>query len=147
MAETRQTDAETAIRARITQYAESVIHAEDPALAERVWALTPESSFIHPRGHERGWAEVRDNFYGKTMAGAFSKRDLKLVGEPTIRLYGDSAVVEFEWNFTAAMKDDGSLLYTRGRESQVYVNTPEAGWKLVHVHYSGPLVTGRGEGF
>jgi hypothetical protein len=28
------------------------------------------------------------------------------------------------------------------RESQFYVNLPGQGWRLVHVHYSGPPVKG-----
>ena len=57
-----------------------------------------------------------------------------------IQLYGDAAVVEFEWDFVATVRADGSLRHTTGRESQVYVKRPE-GWRLVHVHYSGPATT------
>ena len=49
-------------------------------------------------------------------------------------------MVEFEWDFVATVRADGSLRHTTGRESQVYVKRPE-GWRLVHVHYSGPATT------
>ena len=121
-------------------YRRSIIHADDPSLAEQVWADTPDVSFTHPRGHASGWQANRRNFYGKTMGETFSKRELTLVGTPVIQLYGDAAVVEFEWDFVATVRADGSLRHTTGRESQVYVKRPE-GWRLVHVHYSGPATT------
>jgi hypothetical protein len=39
------------------------------------------------------------------------------------------------------------LLHTTGRESQVIAKVPDLGWRLVHVHYSGPAITGTGQGF
>ena len=56
-------------------------------------------------------------------------------------------MVEFDWDFVATMRADGTAVHTTGRESQVYVNLPAKGWRLVHVHYSGPPVKGPGEGF
>lgn len=121
-------------------YRRSIIHADDPALAEQVWANTQDVSFTHPRGHASGWQQIKQNFYGKTMGETFSSRELTLVGTPAIRLYGDAAVVEFQWDFVATVRADGSQRHTTGRESQVYVKRPE-GWRLVHVHYSGPATT------
>lgn len=111
------------------------------ALREQVWTTTPEVSFIHPRGHEIGWSAIKHDFYTQTMANIFSKRDLTFITEPVIHLYGDSAVIEFTWNFVLTKRDDGSQKQTIGRESQVYVNQPGVGWRLVHVHYSGPAIT------
>ncbi|MBS6829482.1 MAG: nuclear transport factor 2 family protein [Desulfovibrio sp.] len=118
-------------------YRQSVIHADDIHRAEQVWLTTPQASFIHPRGHERGWEEIKRNFYGKTMRDTFSRRGLQLTTAPSIRLHGDAAVVEFDWEFTATRRRDGNIRHTAGRESQVYFRTPQ-GWKLVQVHYSGP---------
>ncbi len=132
---------------KIDLYRNSIIHADDPAIAEQVWAAAPGSSFIHPRGHESGWEQIKRNFYGKTMAGTFSKRALTLRGEPVITVYGDAAVAEFDWDFVATMKDGGGERHTTGRESQVYANMPGSGWRLVHVHYSGPPTTAKGKGF
>lgn len=133
------------LRAGIDLYLKS-IDSGDLDLAERIWVTGPDSSFIHPRGHERGWDEIARNFYGDTMGATFSQRDLRLAGEVTLQVYGDAAVVEFDWAFDAVFRDNGQPLHTEGRESQVWVKTGEA-WKLVHVHYSGPPVTGLREGF
>lgn len=133
--------------AMVEKYCESVDRADDGAYAEAVWLTTPNATFIHPRGHERGWDEVKRNFYGATMNDNFSKRKLKVVGDVQAYVYGDTAVLEFDWDFVATMRDDGSQKNTKGRETQVFVNIPGEGWKLAHVHYSGPPVTARGEGF
>jgi len=55
--------------------------------------------------------------------------------------------VEFDWDFVAILRSDGMVVHTTGRESQVYVNLPGKGWRLVHVHYSGPAVKEPGSGF
>lgn len=119
----------------IARYRRSIEKA-DTALAAQVWAATPEVSLIHPRGHEHGWEAVKANFYEKVMGTLFSSRALD-VHDVQVRRYGDAAVAEFYWDFTAVVRADGSTRRTQGRESQVYVKTPE-GWRLVHVHYSGP---------
>jgi hypothetical protein len=49
-------------------------------------------------------------------------------------------VAEFDWDFHATLRSDGSPVHTTGRESQFYVKFPDKGWRLVHVHYSGPVV-------
>ena len=75
------------------------------------------------------------------MAKRFSTRDLRLTGEPVIHVYGDAAVAEFDWEFTATLREGGVERRTSGRESQVYVRRPGQGLRLVHVHYSGPAAT------
>jgi hypothetical protein len=111
-----------------------------------VWDTSDHASFIHPRGTEHGWEEIANNFYGVTMGATFSQRALRLDGEPRITVYDGVAVVEFEWTFIALRVDNGETLHTAGRESQIFV--PIGGdWSLVHVHYSGPPVTGAGQGF
>ncbi|MCD7984591.1 MAG: nuclear transport factor 2 family protein [Desulfovibrio sp.] len=136
-----QENAGQELREKIEMYRNSIIHADKPELAAQVWAVAPETSFIHPRGHERGWDEIRENFYRNTMAKRFSTRDLRLTGEPVIHVYGDAAVAEFDWEFTATLREGGAERRTSGRESQVYVRRPGQGWRLVHVHYSGPAAT------
>lgn len=138
---TDQDNAGKELRDKIEMYRESIIHADKPELAEQVWDTAPETSFIHPRGHERGWEAIRDNFYTKTMANTFSRRELRLTGEPVVHLYGDAAVAEFDWEFTATRCADNGERHTSGRESQIYVRRPGRGWRLVHVHYSGPAAT------
>jgi ketosteroid isomerase-like protein len=72
------------------------------------------------------------------MGQTFSKRSLKLAAEPAIHVFGDTAVAEFHWDFVATLRSNGSEVHTKGRESQVYVRFADKGWRLVHVHYSGP---------
>lgn len=131
----------------VEQYRLSIDNADDISIAEKVWDVSAGTTFIHPRGHERGWDEVRTNFYKKTMADMFSKRDLRVNGTPAVFVYGGTAVVEFDWDFEAIMRDDGSTLNTKGRETQVFVKKGGDGWRLAHVHYSGAAVTARGQGF
>ncbi len=126
----------------LEQYRLSIEGADNPALAEAVWATTPEVTMIHPLGHELGWEAIRSNFYEKTMAARFSSRTLRIVNTPVVHIYANAAIVEFDWDFVATARADGALRHTMGRESQVWVRSAESGWKLVHVHYSSRLVQG-----
>ncbi|MGD0737242.1 MAG: nuclear transport factor 2 family protein [Terracidiphilus sp.] len=139
-------DAKATIRATVDRYMQSIDDA-DIKLGATVWSPTPDVTFINPLGHEHGWDEIASEVYGKLMGQTFTRRTLKNVGDVNIRVYGDAAVVEFDWDFVAIMRSDGSTIHTTGRESQTYVNLPGSGWKLVHVHYSGPAVSGPGKGF
>lgn len=136
---------ERVIGGLVSKYAESIDHA-DTTLAGRVWLQSPDVSFIHPRGHERGWQEIRRNFYENTMGALFSERKLN-ISDISVHVYGDTAVVEFYWHFMAKLTKDGSKLETKGRETQVYHRTAPNEWRLVHVHYSGMPATGEGDGF
>jgi len=44
----------------------AALHAELASTAEREGV-----SFIHPLGHERGWPQIKANFYQKLMGGMF----------------------------------------------------------------------------
>lgn len=131
--------AQAEIRRDIDTYTRSV-DAADPRLAATVWLTTPDASFISPVGHDRGWDQIADDIYVKLMGQTFSKRHLVPVAEPVIHVYGDAAVAEFDWDFVATLRTNGAPVHTTGRESQFYVNFPGKGWRLVHVHYSGPAV-------
>ena len=131
--------AKAEIRHDIDTYMRAV-DAADPTLAATVWLNSPDVSFISPVGHERGWDQVADDIYVKLMGQTFSKRDLTAQAEPVIHVYGDAAVAEFDWDFVATLRSNGSPVHTTGRESQVYIKFPDKGWRLVHVHYSGPAV-------
>ena len=117
----------------------------DTALTKNIWAINDSVSFIHPRGHEKGRNQVKDNFYIKTMHANFSERNLK-IQDVAIRPYNDFAFVEFYWTFNAKRRKDGGPMTTRGRETQV-LKKEKDGWKILHVHYSGMPVTGEGQGF
>jgi hypothetical protein len=139
--------AKAQIRRDVDTYMQSVDDA-DPKLAATIWLTTPAASFIEPLGHGRGWDAIVSVVYVKLMGQTFSKRTLKNVNDVTIHLYGDAAVVEFDWDFLATLHSDGrTQIHTSRRESQMYVKFPDKGWRLVRVHYSGPPVKGPGEGF
>lgn len=141
-----QSNPKAKIRTLVDTYMQSIDDA-DATLGATVWSTTPDVSFIEPLGHEHGWDEIASVVYGKLMGQTFTKRTLKPASGVSIHVYGDAAVVEFDWDFVAIMRSDGKTLHTTGRESQIYVNLLGKGWRLVHVHYSGPPVTGPGERF
>lgn len=137
--------AEVEIKRLIEQYAQSIDSA-DTKLAAQIWSTTEDVSFIHPRGHEHGWERVKRNVYEQLMGATFSERKLN-IHDVAIHAYPEGvAWAEFYWNFEAKLRKDGQPLRTRGRETQIYRQTAE-GWRLVHVHYSGPAVTGDRRGF
>lgn len=133
-----------AIRGIIAKYAKSVDGA-DTALASEIWSRSPDVSFIHPRGHERGWEEVKKNVYETLMGATFSERKLT-PHDIVVHVLGDAAWAEFYWDFTARFKSGGQPLKTKGRETQVY-RKADGRWELVHVHYSGMPVTEQRKGF
>lgn len=134
----------TEIKDTVDKYAQSIDYA-DTNLASQIWSNGDDVSFIHPRGHEHGWEQVKTNFYEEMMRDRFSERKLN-VHEVVVHVLKDAAWSEFYWDFTAKLRSDGSTLATKGRESQVYRKS-ERGWKLVHVHYSGMPVSGERQGF
>ena len=90
----------------------------DTDLARQVWAEDADISFIHPMGHERGWAQN----------------------------YGNTAVVEFYWFFDATLRHNGQTFRSQGRETQVLQRTADGAWRIVHVHYSGMPTAIPGQG-
>lgn len=133
------------IKEIVTKYAKSIDEA-NLTLASEIWLDSQEVSFIHPRGHEKGFEEIKKNFYVGTMGELFSERRLN-VFDVNIKDYGDTAIAEFYWYFIAKFKQDGTILETKGRESQVFIKKDELEWKLIHIHYSNMPVTGEKEGF
>lgn len=92
-------DAAGRIRQNIDRYLRS-IDAADADLANGLWLQSPEASFIHPLGEERGWQQIKDHFYGTLMGKMLSQRELKLVGDPQIQIFGCAAVAQFNWNLS-----------------------------------------------
>lgn len=134
---------EAAIRAVIERYRASV-ETLDPAIIDTLWLHNEQVTFIHPRGHERGWNGVWRQFYQGTM-GLFSQRKFD-VRDVQVFQHGSVAYVEFYWDFVATLKTGGEPLHTEGRENQLLVRTP-SGWRISNVHYSGMPVTGERQGF
>jgi len=122
------------IKALVSQYTHS-IDTCDTSLAAQVWLDSPSATFIHPLGHEHGFTQIKQNIYEKLFGQMFSERQLS-AHDVTTDISGDSAVVEFYWDFTAKFRKDGSQITTHGRETQVYFKRAGA-WRLAHVHYSG----------
>ena len=121
-----------------------VVNELDLEAAAELWSQTDEISFIHPRGHQVGWEDIRDSFYVNAM-GRFLSRNLQLKNVRIRRLTDDTAWSDFYWDFTAQPRE-GDVIESSGRETQIWKKSP-SGWKLVHVHYSAMPVTGEREGF
>jgi len=132
-----------AIREVLSSYTQSIDNA-DSVLGSKLFSHSPEVSFIHPRGHEKGWPQIEESIY-KFFGDTFSSRDLK-ASAIKITVYGDTAWLEFYWVFDATFKQDNSPLQTKGRETQI-LRKSDGVWKIVHVHYSGMPVAAQGEGF
>lgn len=129
------TNGDTAeIQALIAKYARSIDTA-DTKLASQVWWNSPQVSFINPVAHEHGFDEIKEQVYEQLMGDAFSQR-LLTVHDISIHVHDDSAWAEFDWDFHAKLRKDGSPVVTHGRETQVYWKI-EGKWRLVHAHYSG----------
>ena len=130
-----------AIERLISGYARSVSMA-DTVLAERLWLTDDSVTFIHPLGHERGWPAIKKNVYENLMGALFTKRDLK-IERPSIHVSGDSGWSEFDWTFNATLRENGSAVVSRGRETQIY-RRANGQWRIVHVHYSNTPETRTG---
>lgn len=145
-AQAQSTDsAEAQLTEEVGLYLQSIDEG-DARLGAKVFHMAEDTTFIHPRGTERGWADIEKDIYG-FFGSTFSKRSLKRVGDLHIHVYGDSAVVDFQWDFNATFRANAAPLHSSGRESQIFHKFPGLGWRIVHVHYSGLPVTGQGRGF
>ncbi len=89
-------------------------------------------------------SRTKQNVYTHLMGEIFSERKLR-PRDVAVHVYGNSAWVEFYWDFVAKFRKDGSPITTHGRETQVYWKTP-GGWRLV-LHYSGMPVAQERQGF
>lgn len=72
------------------------------------------------------------------MGQTYSKRMLAPVGAIQIHVYGNAAVAQLKWDFVATLRGTDKSIHHTGRESEVFISLPGKGWRLVHVHYSGP---------
>ncbi|MDI9862898.1 nuclear transport factor 2 family protein [Flectobacillus sp. DC10W] len=121
------------------------INKADTTLGKKVFITTQKLTFIHPRGHEKGWDGIKRGIY-EMFGTTFSNRNLKSDHE-TITVYKDMAILEFYWVFDATFADEKlTPLQTRGRETQV-LKKINGEWKIVHVHYSNMPVIAEGQGF
>ena len=105
----------------------------DPTLASRVWCDSSEDSLINPVGRWQGVEQIM-SFYRHEMGENYSSRSLKIT-DIDIRVYTDAAWAEFNWDFSAKRRKEGSSVSFRGLETQIYQKNRDR-WCLVHVHYS-----------
>jgi ketosteroid isomerase-like protein len=123
----------TAIHDLLGQYAKAVDSVDLKLLAE-IWSHSPDVSFIYPLGEEHGFEAIEQHVFEKVMGGMFSARDLTM-HHVAIYVNGDAARSEFNWEFHATLRKDGSAIITHVVETQIY--RKEVGqWRLVHVPYS-----------
>jgi ketosteroid isomerase-like protein len=123
---------EDEIKQLISMYAKAVDEA-DPTLASRIWCNSSNDSLINPVGRWRGVDQIM-GFYRHDMGEMYSVRDLK-ISDVFLQVYSDAAWAEFNWNFEATRKKDGSAVSFHGMETQIYQKNRDS-WCLVHVHYS-----------
>ncbi|MGA8442072.1 MAG: nuclear transport factor 2 family protein, partial [Candidatus Sulfotelmatobacter sp.] len=73
-------------------------------------------------------------FYRHDMGEIYSSRNLK-ISDVSVQVYSDAAWAEFDWEFSATRRKEGSSVSFHGMETQIYRKNRDA-WCLVHVHYS-----------
>lgn len=132
-----RSDDSAVIHGVIDQYARAADTA-DPAIVAQIWSNSPDVTFIEPLGSLRGPAQVKD-FYTRVIGATFADRNLTMKNI-SIHVYGETAWSEFDWDFTAKLKSNGSAFESRGSETQIY-HREQGGWRIVHVHYSGAPVS------
>jgi len=137
-------DAHLEIEQLVRSYARSIDEA-DVDRAAQVWSTTDDVSFIHPKGDERGWQAVKEQFYRGLMQEKFSSRHLR-VYDLDVQIQGDLALALFYWEVNATWRDNGAHQRTEGRETQVFRRVGDR-WLLVHIHYSNMPVKAEREGF
>jgi hypothetical protein len=123
---------EEEIKQLISMYAKAADEG-DPTLASRVWCDSSEDSLINPVGRWHGVEQIM-GFYRHDMGEMYSVRDLE-ISEVSVQVYSDAAWAEFNWNFSAKRRKEGSSVSFRGMETQIYRKNHDR-WCLVHVHYS-----------
>lgn len=130
------------IRQLISRYFTSIDRC-DTNMAEEIFS--PDATFIQPRGEDHGRAQIEADLYRNLMGKTFSKRNLT-AKEISIHVYGNTAWAEFNWDFVATVRQDGSAFHSRGSETDIFRR--EGGkWRIVHAHYSSAPVTGKLKGF
>lgn len=117
----------------LKKYIESV-NTANVELARETWDREGSISFIHPKGYAIGFDEIMAHFHLGFMNENFTNRDLKLK-DIMIKYYGNTAFLEFRWDFYATKKDTADEIHTEGRETQFIVQRDD-GWKFSNIHCS-----------
>ncbi len=117
----------------LKSYIESV-NTSDEKLFREIWDREGSISFIHPNGYAIGFEEIVEHFRLGRMSTNFSNRDFK-IKDIMIKYYGNTAFLEFRWDFFATMKDTNDEIHTEGRETQ-FIVLRDSGWKFSNIHCS-----------
>lgn len=117
----------------LKSYIESV-NTSDEKLFREIWDREGSISFIHPRGYAIGFEEIVEHFRLGRMSTNFSNRNFK-IKDIMIKYYGNTAFLEFRWDFFASMKDTNDEIHTEGRETQ-FIVLRDSGWKFSNIHCS-----------
>ncbi len=110
------------------------VNTSDEKLFREIWDREGSISFIHPRGYAIGFEEIVEHFRLGRMSTNFSNRDFK-IKDIMIKYYGNTAFLEFRWDFFATMKDTNDEIHTEGRETQ-FIVLRDSGWKFSNIHCS-----------
>lgn len=114
-------------------YIESV-NTSDEKLFREIWDREGSISFIHPNGYAIGFEEIVEHFRLGRMSTNFSNRNFK-IKDIMIKYYGNTAFLEFRWDFFATKKDTNDEIHTEGRETQ-FIVLRDSGWKFSNIHCS-----------
>lgn len=117
----------------LKSYIESV-NTSDEKLFREIWDREGSISFIHPNGYAIGFDEIVEHFRLGRMSTNFSNRNFK-IKDIMIKYYGNTAFLEFRWDFFATMKDTNDEIHTEGRETQ-FIVLRDSGWKFSNIHCS-----------
>lgn len=117
----------------LKSYIESV-NTSDEKLFREIWDREGSISFIHPRGYAIGFEEIVEHFRLGRMSTNFSNKNFK-IKDIMIKYYGNTAFLEFRWDFFATMKDTNDEIHTEGRETQ-FIVLRDSGWKFSNIHCS-----------
>ncbi|RXM38100.1 hypothetical protein BOQ62_18730 [Chryseobacterium sp. CH21] len=129
---------------RVKRYTQSVNEGDvHPEIIDELWEHSPEVSNINIRGHQKGFEEIKKNFYAPIFE-VLKDRNLRMITderEPAVYIFDNTAVVEFYWKLNAKLKAGDKPVDMAGRETHVY-RKEDGKWKLIHLHYSGMPVKG-----
>lgn len=117
----------------LKSYIESV-NTSDEKLFREIWDREGSISFIHPKGYAIGFEEIVEHFRLGRMSTNFSNRNFK-IKDIMIKYYGNTAFLEFRWDFFATVKDTNDEIHTEGRETQ-FIVLRDSGWKFSNIHCS-----------
>ncbi len=117
----------------LKSYIESV-NTSDEKLFREIWDREGSISFIHPKGYAIGFEEIVEHFRLGRMSTNFSNRNFK-IKDIMIKYYGNTAFLEFRWDFFATKKDTNDEIHTEGRETQ-FIVLRDSGWKFSNIHCS-----------